>query len=163
MKGVVFSVTASSSSGSSPIRRPARATSCSRSRPRACAAATCTTIARAAAGRRGDRRHQAAPSRVIAGHEPCGVVVAVGTGVAPRRRRAIGQRVMDHHYDGCGDCKHCRAGWTQMCLEGTIVYGAGGNGGHARYMKVPVHTLVPLPDALSFVTGAAISCGTGTA
>jgi threonine dehydrogenase-like Zn-dependent dehydrogenase len=28
---------------------------------------------------------------------------------------------------------------------------------------VPVHTLVPLPDALSFVTGAAISCGTGTA
>ena len=31
------------------------------------------------------------------------------------------------------------------------------------YMKVPVHTLVPLPDALSFETGAAISCGTGTA
>ena len=30
-------------------------------------------------------------------------------------------------------------------------------------MKVPVYTLVPLPDALSFVTGAAISCGTGTA
>ena len=50
-----------------------------------------------------------------------------------------------------------------MCLEGTTVYGSGGHGGHARYMKVPVHTLVPLPDALSFVTGAAISCGTGTA
>ena len=50
-----------------------------------------------------------------------------------------------------------------MCLEGTIVFGSGGNGGHARYMKVPVHTLVPLPDALSFETGAAISCGTGTA
>jgi threonine dehydrogenase-like Zn-dependent dehydrogenase len=30
-------------------------------------------------------------------------------------------------------------------------------------MKVPVSTLVPLPDPLSFVTGAAISCGTGTA
>ena len=30
-------------------------------------------------------------------------------------------------------------------------------------MKVPVDTLVPLPDALSFETGAAISCGTGTA
>jgi threonine dehydrogenase-like Zn-dependent dehydrogenase len=50
-----------------------------------------------------------------------------------------------------------------MCLEGTVVYGSGGNGGHARYMKVPVSTLVPLPDALTFVTGAAISCGTGTA
>jgi threonine dehydrogenase-like Zn-dependent dehydrogenase len=70
---------------------------------------------------------------------------------------------MDHHYDGCGTCKHCRAGWTQMCLEGTVVYGSGGHGGHAKYMKVPVSTLVPLPDSLSFVTGAAISCGTGTA
>src|ERR1051325_7367233 len=50
-----------------------------------------------------------------------------------------------------------------MCLEGAVVYGSGGHGGHARYMKVPVSTLVPLPDALSFVTGAAISCGTGTA
>ncbi len=71
---------------------------------------------------------------MIAGHEPCGVV-----------------------------CKHCRAGWTQMCLAGTVVYGSGGHGGHAKYMKVPVSTLVPLPDSLSFVTGAAIACGTGTA
>jgi D-arabinose 1-dehydrogenase-like Zn-dependent alcohol dehydrogenase len=99
---------------------------------------------------------------VIAGHEPCGIVVAVGTGVAPKEART-GQRVMNHHYTGCGSCKHCRSGWAQMCLEGSIVFGANGNGGHARYMKVPVHTLVPLPDALSFETGAAISCGTGTA
>ncbi len=98
----------------------------------------------------------------IAGHEPCGVVVAVGSAVAPSEAK-IGQRVMDHHYDGCGGCKHCRGGWTQMCLEGTTVFGSGGHGGHAKYMKVPVHTLVPLPDSLSFVTGAAISCGTGTA
>jgi threonine dehydrogenase-like Zn-dependent dehydrogenase len=99
---------------------------------------------------------------VIAGHEPCGIVVAVGTGVVPTEAR-IGQRVMDHHYSGCGGCKHCRSGWAQMCLEGATVFGANGNGGHARYMKVPVSTLVPLPDALSFETGAAIACGTGTA
>ena len=99
---------------------------------------------------------------VIAGHEPCGVVVAVGTGVTPKEARS-GQRVMDHHYSGCGGCKHCRSGWAQMCLEGATVFGANGNGAHARYMKVPVDTLVPLPDALSFETGAAISCGTGTA
>ena len=101
-------------------------------------------------------------SGVIAGHEPCGVVVAVGSGVTEKEAR-IGQRVMNHHYDGCGGCKHCRGGWTQMCLEGAVVYGSGGHGGHARYMKAPVHTLVPLPDELSFETGAAISCGTGTA
>jgi len=99
---------------------------------------------------------------VIAGHEPCGVVVAVGSGVSEKEAR-IGARVMDHHYTGCGGCKHCRSGWAQMCLEGATVFGANGNGAHARYMKVPVATLVPLPDALSFETGAAISCGTGTA
>jgi len=99
---------------------------------------------------------------VIAGHEPCGIVAAVGSGVGEKEAR-VGQRVMDHHYDGCGVCKHCRAGWTQMCLAGAVVYGSGGHGAHARYMKVPVSTLVPLPDSLSFVTGAAISCGTGTA
>ncbi|MCB1512266.1 MAG: alcohol dehydrogenase catalytic domain-containing protein, partial [Hyphomicrobiaceae bacterium] len=98
----------------------------------------------------------------IAGHEPCGVVVAVGSAVTEQEAR-VGQRVMDHHYDGCGGCKHCRSGWTQMCLDGAVVYGSGGNGAHANYMKVPVHTVVPLPDALSFETGAAISCGTGTA
>jgi threonine dehydrogenase-like Zn-dependent dehydrogenase len=99
---------------------------------------------------------------VIAGHEPCGVVVALGAGVSEKEAH-VGQRVMDHHYDGCGNCKHCRGGWTQMCLEGTTVYGSGGHGAHAHFMKVPVSTLVPLPDELSFETGAAIACGTGTA
>lgn len=98
----------------------------------------------------------------IAGHEPCGVIAAVGAAVSEQEAR-VGQRVMDHHYDGCGGCKHCRGGWTQMCLDGPTVFGSGGHGAHARYMLAPVHTVVPLPDALSFETGAAISCGTGTA
>jgi len=101
-------------------------------------------------------------SGVIVGHEPCGVVVAVGSGVS-KSEAHVGQRVMDHHYDGCGGCKHCRGGWTQMCLEGATGYGSAAHGGHAHYMKVSVPTLVPLPDELSFEVGAAISCGTGTA
>jgi len=98
----------------------------------------------------------------IAGHEPCGIVAAVGAGVSEAQAK-VGDRVMDHHYSGCGVCKHCRDGWSQMCLEGTIVYGGVGDGAHAKYMLVPAHTVVKLPDALSFKTGAAISCGTGTA
>ena len=85
---------------------------------------------------------------VIAGHEPCGIVVAVGSAVTPQEAH-IGQRVMDHHYEGCGTCKHCSAGWAQMCLDGAIVFGSGGNGGHANYMKVPVSSLVPLPNAFT--------------
>jgi 2-desacetyl-2-hydroxyethyl bacteriochlorophyllide A dehydrogenase len=101
-------------------------------------------------------------SRVIAGHEPSGVIVAVGPGVEHEEAR-IGQRVMDHHYKGCGCCKYCTDGWSQLCQEGIIVYGVTGHGAHAPYMKVPASTIVPLPEALSFETGAAISCGTGTA
>src|SRR5919202_5136667 len=100
---------------------------------------------------------------VIAGHEPCGVVAAVGSNVSPKQAR-VGQRVMQHHYRGCGVCPHCSTGWMQLCVEGVAeVYGATGNGAHARYMLCPARTLVPLPDELSFETGAAISCGTGTA
>ena len=98
----------------------------------------------------------------IAGHEPCGVVAARGPGVS-EREAPIGQRVMDHHYSGCGVCKHCRVGWSQLCREGITVYGVTANGGHAQYLKVPARTLVPLPDELSFIEGAAVSCGTGTA
>ena len=99
---------------------------------------------------------------VIAGHEPCGVVAAIGDGVPPDFT-SIGSRVMNHHYKGCGRCKHCRVGWSQLCRAGTTVYGITGHGGHAPFMKVPATTLVPLPDELSFEEGAAISCGAGTA
>ncbi len=98
----------------------------------------------------------------IAGHEPCGVIAEVGSAVPPSLAK-VGDRVMDHHYSGCGVCKHCRDGWSQMCLDGSIVYGGVGDGAHAKFMKVPAHTVVKLPDALSFKAGAAISCGTGTA
>ena len=100
---------------------------------------------------------------VIGGHEPCGVVVAVGEGV-PANQAWIGMRAMQHHYRGCGVCPHCSTGWMQLCVEGVAeVYGITGNGAHAQYMKCPARTLVQLPDELSFETGAAISCGTGTA
>jgi 2-desacetyl-2-hydroxyethyl bacteriochlorophyllide A dehydrogenase len=103
-----------------------------------------------------------AGSPVIAGHEPCGVVAARGPGVTDAAGR-IGARVMIHHYKGCGACKHCRVGWSQLCPRGIVVYGVTGHGGHAPFMTVPASTLVPLPDELAFDEGAAISCGTGTA
>lgn len=99
---------------------------------------------------------------VIGGHEPCGVVVEVGSGVSSQVA-TVGMRAMNHHYSGCGFCLHCSAGWSQMCDHGAVVYGATGNGAHAKYMSVPAHTLVPLPDSLSYKTGAAISWGAGTA
>jgi len=99
---------------------------------------------------------------IIAGHEPCGIVVEVGRRVDPRQFRK-GDRVMVYHYDGCRCCDPCRTGWLQMCDRGSTVYGQTAHGGHAPYMKVPAHALIHLPVDLSFSAGAAIACGTGTA
>ena len=90
--------------------------------------------------------------QVIAGHEPCGVIAAVGSGVSETEAR-VGQRVMNHHYAGCGHCKHCRVGWSQLCEAGITVFGATGDGAHAKYMKVPARTNVPLPDELTLRGG----------
>ena len=98
----------------------------------------------------------------IGGHEPCGVVVARGPGVS-EKEAPTGQRVMDHHYAGCGVCSHCRVGWSQLCRAGITVYGVTAHGGHADYLKVPVRTIVEMPEELSFAEGAAVACGTGTA
>jgi (R,R)-butanediol dehydrogenase / meso-butanediol dehydrogenase / diacetyl reductase len=99
---------------------------------------------------------------IIAGHEPCGVVAAVGSNVE-RSSFRVGSRVGVHHYDGCHYCDQCRSGWTQLCDEGPVVFGQTAHGAHAPYMKVPARCLVHLPDEVSFSAGAAIGCGTGTA
>lgn len=97
---------------------------------------------------------------IIAGHEPAGIVAALGEDVT---RFKVGDRIMVYHYDGCSYCDSCRSGHVQMCDSRPTVFGVSGHGGHADYMKVPAATLIHLPDELSFSTGAAISCGTGTA
>ena len=108
------------------------------------------------------RPYNQGQSNYVTGHEPCGVVAERGQGVT-EQQAPIGQRVMVHHYWGCGMCKHCRIGYTQMCIKGSRVMGFSANGGNAPYLLARATSLVPLPDQLTFSEGAAISCGTGTA
>ena len=96
----------------------------------------------------------------VAGHEPCGVVTKIGPRVTDL---GVGDRVMMHHYTGCGRCSMCRIGYTQMCLVHHEVYGSTKDGGHEELMLAPASTCVALPDSLSFAEGAACACGTGTA
>ncbi len=104
----------------------------------------------------------AEPRDMITGHEPCGTIAELGDGVPAGLK--VDDRVMVHHYEGCGVCEICSMGYEQLCPQGGIVYGGGtGHGANADYMLVPARTLVRLPDALSFEEGAAIACGTGTA
>ncbi|GAA4353856.1 zinc-binding dehydrogenase [Variovorax defluvii] len=99
---------------------------------------------------------------IIAGHEPCGVVVELGKNVDPMRMK-VGDRVLIYHYDGCGYCDQCRSGWVVICDGGSTIYGQNAHGGHAHFIKVPAKAAIHLPDEISFSAGAAISCGMGTA
>jgi threonine dehydrogenase-like Zn-dependent dehydrogenase len=98
---------------------------------------------------------------VIAGHEPCGEVVAVGTGC---RRLAVGDRVVVYHIAGCGQCAECRRGYLIGCLSPLrAAYGWQRDGGHAEYLLAAEATCLALPPELSYVDGALVSCGFGTA
>lgn len=98
---------------------------------------------------------------VIAGHEPCGEIESVGPGVsawAPRDRAVV------YHIAGCGLCRDCRAGWMISCSSGDrAAYGWQRDGGHAPFLLAEERTLVRLPEPLTFLDGAMVACGLGTA
>jgi threonine dehydrogenase-like Zn-dependent dehydrogenase len=98
---------------------------------------------------------------VIAGHEPCGIVEEVGPGVTRFRR---GDRVVMYHIAGCGLCPDCQAGWQISCSSDTrAAYGWQRDGGHAEFLLAEERTLVALPDELTYLDGAMVACGLGTA
>ena len=98
---------------------------------------------------------------VIAGHEPCGQIVAVGPGCT---RFSVGDRVILYHIAGCGLCPDCRAGYMISCTSpAREAYGWQRDGGHADVLLAEERTCVALPNVLSYVDGALVACGFGTA
>jgi threonine dehydrogenase-like Zn-dependent dehydrogenase len=98
---------------------------------------------------------------VVAGHEPCGIIERVGPGV---KRFQAGDRVIIYHIAGCGLCAECRSGWMISCSQpGRGAYGWQRPGGHEDFMVADEATLVALPDELSYLDGAMVACGIGTA
>lgn len=95
------------------------------------------------------------------GHEPCGEVAMIGPDVTGLK---IGDRIMQHHYDGCRNCDFCNTGWQQLCRwPGRVVHGSGRHGGHGEYMLAHASTCLPLPDELTYEVGAYLACGASTA
>jgi threonine dehydrogenase-like Zn-dependent dehydrogenase len=98
---------------------------------------------------------------VIAGHEPAGQIEAIGPGVTTVKP---GDRVAVYHIAGCGLCSDCQAGWQISCTsESRAAYGWQRNGGHAAFLLAEERSLVKLPDSLSYLDGAMVACGMGTA
>ncbi len=97
---------------------------------------------------------------VIAGHEPCGQVVATSPSC---RRFKKGDRVIIYHISGCGVCHDCRMGYMISCSsEYRAAYGWQRDGGMAPYILADEKDLVALPDSLTYTDGAQVACGFGT-
>jgi propanol-preferring alcohol dehydrogenase len=96
---------------------------------------------------------------VVIGHEPSGIVEAVGPGVS---HLCPGDRIAVNHTLGCGHCEYCLAGETVLCSE-NIGIAAAGCGGDAEFTLLPASNCFRLPDALSFIEGAFIGCTGATA
>jgi len=98
---------------------------------------------------------------VVAGHEPSGEVVAVGPNV---QTLSVGDRVVVYHISGCGLCEECRKGYQISCTSPRrAAYGWQRNGGHSDYLLVSEPDALKLPDSLTFLDGACVACGFGTA
>ncbi len=99
---------------------------------------------------------------MIAGHETCGQIVAVGPGC---RQFKVGDRAIVYHISGCGLCYDCRRGYMISCTHPTLrrAYGWQRDGGMAPYLLAEEKDLVFLPDELTYADGAQVACGFGTA
>ena len=91
----------------------------------------------------------------IVGHEPSGVVAAIGPGV---RHVEIGDEVICQPSGYCGFCEHCRAGNTHYCANAFTTGGDGPEdvwpGAFAEYMLTRESCLFPKPEAISFDAAA---------
>lgn len=106
----------------------------------------------------------ATPGRVTAypripGHEIAGEVVKVGKEVSTVR---VGQRVTNHFYLTCGQCRNCRSGRETLCLHPGGNVGAACDGGYAEYVKLPARNLVAIPDGVSEIDAAVASDAVAT-
>lgn len=86
------------------------------------------------------------------GHEFCGVISAIGAGVAGLE---IGDRVAVEPEYRCGECRHCLEGDYNLC-ESMGFIGLMGDGGFSERALVPAYMLHRLPEAVSLRQAAVL-------
>lgn len=96
----------------------------------------------------------------VVGHEISGTVVGSNsTSIADGTRCAI---YIPLH---CGQCKFCRAGFENCCvnLKGMCGWNEPYNGGYGELVKVPASCILPLDDGVSFTDAVLLLDTFGTA
>ena len=91
----------------------------------------------------------------VPGHEGVGLVEKLGDGVT---HLSVGQRVAVPWLGwACGRCEHCLSGWETLC-EQQVNTGYGCDGGYAEKMPAWADFAQPVPDGVSAVDAAPLSC-----
>ena len=96
----------------------------------------------------------------VIGHEMAGEVAALGPRCAAF---AVGERVAVLMKDHCGHCSQCMRARDHLCEQGAGLYGEAVPGGYAELVCVAEHSLVRIPDGVSFEQAAVVPCALGTA
>jgi S-(hydroxymethyl)glutathione dehydrogenase / alcohol dehydrogenase len=112
------------------------------------------------------------PTPFVLGHEPAGVVEAVGPGV---RRFAPGDHVVACLSAFCGHCPRCVTGRSYQCFTdefargpgdasrlsqgGSVVHQFVGLGGFAEYMLVGQNNVVKIRDEMPLDRACLLGCG----
>jgi 2-desacetyl-2-hydroxyethyl bacteriochlorophyllide A dehydrogenase len=86
---------------------------------------------------------------LVMGHEFAGTVVAAGEGASDLE----GRRVAVNPLSGCGECRLCRAGDTNLCRDRVLI-GVHVPGAFADLVKVPAADARVLPYGVSSRIGA---------
>lgn len=94
-----------------------------------------------------DREQYYAGSDVTPGHEAAGTVELAGSGTAT----AEGTRGAVYLMDYCGQCRSCRLGHTNQCLNKRADMGFTSDGGYGPYEVIHESNFFPVPDDVSAV------------
>lgn len=120
------------------------------------------------------RSEEAAAPMIVMGHEPCGVVEAVGSEVRGLRK---GDRVIGAGISHCGACRQCLAGRPYLCLFqprrhpndrprlshlGKRVSQFANLGGFAEMLLAHDSSLVRVADDIPFASAAILGCSVAT-
>src|SRR5277367_5996582 len=82
---------------------------------------------------------------ITPGHEAVGIVVAVGTNT----KTPIGTTGAVFLMDFCGECRSCRLGFTNQCLQKRGDMGFNRDGGYGQFELVHENIFFPVPDEFS--------------
>ena len=96
---------------------------------------------------------------LIPGHEVVGRIAKVGADVYSA---AVGDHIVVHFEQPCGECRQCRRMRTNLCERGHSI-GFDVPGGYAEFVVAKQNTVLPLPPNLDPAVAAPLGCSGATA